>query len=275
MLTPRSTPTVPTRNLVLLPETTLARLQSRANEALVLNIGNTRSSLILFHKGKPLISEKVGTGELCSLRETLQSCTSHKGPLIISSVVPNKNQVISELCQDIGLEFIFLKDAQSSLPLRSVPKEAGADLIANALGLVGHISSHKGALCFDLGTAFSVIYLSPNRSFEGGALFLGVQSALSTLAEKTAQLPHIKDVKPFSVIQSSTSKAIGAGTYWVYVGAMKEMARQTELRKGGLEDVVVTGGSSPLFRDFCRRQGWHWVPDFTLRSLALAADYIS
>lgn len=102
------------------------------------------------------------------------------------------------------------------------PGEIGADLIAGAVGgIVRYPQKHL--LIFDYGTASTVVYITPNAEFVGGAVLPGIRLMMESLQNNTAKLFTVNILAPKQAISKDTKAAIQSGLYYSQIGATREL----------------------------------------------------
>jgi type III pantothenate kinase len=126
--------------------------------------------------------------------------------------------------------------------------EIGADLIAGAVGgVVMHSGKHL--LIFDFGTATTVVYITPDAEFVGGAVLPGLRLMMESLQHNTAKLFTVNISVPTQAISRDTKTAIQSGLYYSQIGAAKELiSRVIEEYKIPRHELVIigTGGFATL-----------------------------
>jgi len=169
----------------------------------------------------------------------------------IASVVPSVDySVASAFVKYFNLTPMFLTPGiKTGIKISSNnPGEIGADLIAGAVGgIVKHPDKHL--LIFDFGTASTVIYITPQAEFIGGAVLPGIRLMMESLQHNTAKLFTVNISAPKQVISKDTRVAIQSGLYYTQIGAIKEfIARVTAEYNIKREDLIVigTGGFAPM-----------------------------
>jgi type III pantothenate kinase len=240
---------------------------------LCIDIGNSRATLGLFQKGKPIFVKSL---ENRSFPKFLKGFLKRKNTpglrVAVASVVPSVTAQVRRVLKEIHVPSIFISHAQQMSgirfkyqPLRSL----GIDRAINAYG-ARHL---VGGDCFivDLGTAVTFDFLSKKGVFEGGLILPGLKTALQSLHEKTALLPQVSLRGPVSILGRATKPAMRSGVLKGY-GALTRMLtadfkQHFKLRKFSL---IVTGGHAGLLKSHLKGIARLRVdPLFTLKSLDL------
>lgn len=116
----------------------------------------------------------------------------------------------------------------------------------------GKIYGHS-TIVVDVGTALTFSLIDKSGEFSGGMITLGPHWMLKTLAEKTAQLPHIELEFPTENVGKNTLEAINCGVFWSIVGTIQTCVAQIEEFLGDRCKVVMTGGYAVFFAQYIHR----------------------
>ncbi|MCL1985907.1 MAG: type III pantothenate kinase [Betaproteobacteria bacterium] len=171
--------------------------------------------------------------------ETIRAC-------IASSVVPNHNQAMREMCRRYFFQELLFAPEDLPVPLLNRyehPAEVGADRLVGAYAARKLVPEARSLICVDFGTALTFDCVTGN-AYLGGLIFPGVRMAALALAGNTAKLPNVSlefdGAEP--VPGRSTSTSINHGIMFGYAalveGLCERLARQLEPPVA----VVATGG---------------------------------
>lgn len=194
--------------------------------------------------------------------------------VIISSVVPSKNEIINQLFESIyGLEVHWVNsNIYSKLPIGiHNPLEIGTDLVANALAV--YLKHRQNCIIVDFGTALTFTTITGKGEIIGVSIVPGLLTAVSTLSAKTAQLPEVVLSPPTSALGHNTTTAIQSGIYYGYTGLVQNMVKslKSELKEPYL--VIATGGLHNQLKElndlFDEK-----TPTLTLDGILNVLDYI-
>lgn len=173
--------------------------------------------------------------------------------IIISSVVPESLFHLKGMANRYFKSEPFVI-GEPSVDLKMVikidkPETLGADLLVNAYGAYRRYGGPL--IIIDFGTATTLEVIHANGSFLGGSIASGVNLALKALYDAAAKLPSIDFARTNHVIATETRAAMQAGTYWGYIGMVKELIARTsqeyERTYGPAElKVIATGGLCTL-----------------------------
>lgn len=168
--------------------------------------------------------------------------------IILSSVVPSLVHPFSDMLKGLfpkTKQTIVNPEIYSLLPVKVLnPYEIGADLVANAVAAFQKYG--KLTTVIDFGTALTFTTIGKNSEIRGVAIAPGLNTAVSALAGKTAQLPEIHLTPPPSVLGENTIHAIQAGIVFGYTGLVDSIIERTENELGEKLTVVATGGLSSV-----------------------------
>lgn len=169
---------------------------------------------------------------------------------IISSVVPDSNFALRELCKKtFGCRPLFIGTDITDLgiPIKvDKPQEVGADRIVNAVAMVKHFKKSP-AIVVDFGTATTFDVVDKDGAFIGGVIAPGINLSLNALHAAAAKLPKVSIRRPESSIGRNTVAAMESGMYWGYIGLIKGMIKKITEDLGEKPYIIATGGLSTLF----------------------------
>jgi len=197
-----------------------------------------------------------------------------RSKVVISSVVPRLSTVfVRVMASFTGSKPILLgSDIYHLLPV-VIPnaKEIGTDLVANALAAWDLFRGN--VIVVDFGTALSITSVSEAGKIIGVAIAPGLQTAVDSLFNRTAQLPEVTLTAPGSVLGQDTIHSINAGIVYGYKGLVEELVARTKAEINGPTSVVATGGMlhiiEPLTNIFD-----HTDQNLTLEGLRMAGKYL-
>ncbi len=196
--------------------------------------------------------------------------------IIISSVVPSLvrpfEQMLYGIFESARIETVN-PSIYGKLPVKILnPFEIGTDLVANAVA-----SYHKYGpltMVIDFGTALTFTTIGADKTIKGVAIAPGLQTAVSALAGKTAQLPQIHLTPPPSVLGENTIHAIQSGVVFGFTGLVDSIVNRTEQELNESLTVVATGGLSSVIAPLTSRIKTI-EPMLTLDGLVLISELIS
>jgi type III pantothenate kinase len=131
------------------------------------------------------------------------------------------------------------------LPIKVLnPYQIGSDLVANAVAAYKKFG--KLTTVIDFGTALTFTTIGKDSEIRGVAIAPGLNTAVSALAGKTAQLPQIHLTPPPSVLGENTLHAIQSGVIFGFSGLVDSIIERTQNELNEKLTVVATGGLSAI-----------------------------
>jgi len=165
---------------------------------------------------------------------------------MVSSVVPEKNSVISKA---VGRTGVLWLDSTLKLVVGidyPAPESIGADRLANAAAVAALYGCP--AIVVDFGTAVTFDIVSARRNYIGGVIAPGLEAMTNFLYQRTALLPKLSLKEPRRAIGRSTIGAMLSGAVFGYRGLVREILariRAEEFPRKKLH-IVATGGYARL-----------------------------
>jgi len=237
---------------------------------LLIDNSNTRTKFRLAHAEKLLPWQQwLPTAEITvDAVETLTAALRFDA-VLLCSVVPEKATILREA---FSARFPFHQvTCDSRMPLGidyPMPRQIGADRLANAVGVVEHYP--VPAIVIDFGTAVTFDVISAAPAYCGGVIAPGLGAMNDYLHRKTALLPLIELAEPEHAIGKSTHEAMLAGAVIGYRGLIKEILAKLLEEIDGQATIIATGGDAALIaRGVPQIQ--HVDPHLTLEGLRLLA----
>lgn len=183
-----------------------------------------------------------------SLLNAGKICKTNLNDIIVSSVVPSLVhpfiEMLSELFKGVN-RTIVNPEIYKLLPVKVLnPYEIGADLVANSVAAFEKYNNLT--MVVDFGTALTFTTIGENSEIRGVAIAPGLNTAVSALAGKTAQLPEIHLIPPPSVLGENTIHAIQSGVVFGFVGLVDSIIERTQNELNKEITVLATGGLSSV-----------------------------
>lgn len=169
---------------------------------------------------------------------------------ILSSVVPGLIRPFREMIVKItGSQPVLLDPSiYAKLPVRVLnPEEIGTDLVADATA--AFVRYQGPCMVIDFGTALTFTTIDRSGEIVGVAIAPGLQTALKSLTENTAQLFNVQLQAPPSVLGKNTINAIQSGIVFGFSGLVDSMIDRTERELGEKLTVISTGGLAKIVGD--------------------------
>jgi type III pantothenate kinase len=192
--------------------------------------------------------------------------------VVLSSVVPQLTGFFVELSQILfhRKALIVGPDVYPALSLRiDRPHEIGADLVANAAA--AHYRFRQDCIIVDFGTALTFTVVTGEGYILGVAIAPGLRTAVSSLFQKTAQLPEVPLELPQSAVGKNTAHAIQSGILLGYVGLVRHLLAEIRVELGEHYIAIATGGLSSILHPL--RHDFHAIePHLTLDGLRVIGE---
>ncbi|HAY81945.1 MAG TPA: hypothetical protein DCY79_19250 [Planctomycetaceae bacterium] len=152
-----------------------------------------------------------------------------------------------------------------------VPDRVGADRLATATAANALRQPDRSAIVVDAGTAITVDLIDPPGVFQGGVILPGRDAFSAALAVSTDLLPLIQQQQAAEPVLPGkrTEAAIGAGSYWGTIGAVREVLRILSESSELPPDVFVTGGDGQRMHSHLQLQS-QFVAHLSVMGIALA-----
>lgn len=145
------------------------------------------------------------------------------------------------------------------------PKEAGSDLIADAVAAVARYGAP--AVVVDFGTATAFVAVDRNATYLGSVLAPGVETAAEGLFAKAAKLPKVEVAVPSSVIGHHTVAALQSGLSYGAAALADGVIERIWAEMGEVTPVIATGGLAHIIAPLCRHLS-HIDEGLTLSGIA-------
>jgi len=219
---------------------------ARATDYLLVDVSNSYTKLAFASTKRISTPVRIATNKLSSsiFSRFLGQRTVRK--VVVSSVVPKKNRMISKAAGKTGVLWL-----NSTVKLGvgidyPAPETIGADRLANAAAVAALYGCP--AIVVDFGTAVTFDIVSARRSYIGGVIAPGLEAVTNFLYQRTALLPKLSLKEPRRAIGRSTIDAMLSGAVFGYRGLVREiLARiRAEQFSSGKLHVVATGGYARL-----------------------------
>lgn len=223
------------------------------SSTLVIDIGNTSTSIGYYRKGK--VSGVVRCGSRFAAADEVAPLLAARpvDAVVVASVVPQVDAKWKRLVENAGLpDPLFVHHAlELGVPVDyPKPGNIGADRLANAAA-AAKLFGTPSVVC-DFGTALTFDVLDRNRGYIGGVICPGLPLMFDYLSEKTALLPHVKPSKTQAVVGRNTEQAMQIGARLGYRGMVREILQslKKELDAEKLPVCCTGGYAGWIFKDW-------------------------
>lgn len=214
------------------------------NLNLIIDIGNTRIKVALFHHSELVRCVGMDSLDEKSLGEWLSE--DEVGRAILSTTRDLKEGE-EETVRRFSKE-VLLFTPQTKVPIQNAyqtPQTLGRDRLAAAVGAV-EMFPQKDVLIVDFGTALTIDYVSKEGVFCGGSISPGMKLRFKALNDYTARLPLCEASEQEMLVGTSTRQAIEMG---VMNSISFEIEGYIERMRKKNKDlcVIFTGGDAKVF----------------------------
>jgi type III pantothenate kinase len=220
---------------------------ARGSDYLLIDVSNSYAKIAFASKQRVSAPVKIATGELSSSVVAAFLRRGHVRKVVVSSVVPEKDSVISKAAHNkakvLWLDWRMNLGVAIDYPK---PQSIGADRLANA-SAVAELYGYP-AIVVDFGTAVTFDVVSERRAYVGGVIAPGLEAMTNFLYQRTALLPKLSLKEPKRAVGRSTIEAMRSGAVFGYRGLVSEILGQIKADQfpRGKVVVVATGGYARL-----------------------------
>ena len=220
---------------------------------LVVDVGNSNTVLGIYDDQNLVENWRVGTDKYRTVDEYAMLINdlfrlselhfSDLNDVIVSSVVPPMLDTFSALCQKYFqlTPYIVGPGMKTGMPIQyDNPREVGADRIVNAVA--AYEKSKCSLIIVDFGTATTFDVISPDGSYQGGAIAPGVGISADALFERASKLPRVGFSCPDQIIAKNTVNSIQSGIFFGYVGLVEGIVSRMKKELPAVPKVIATGG---------------------------------
>ncbi len=211
---------------------------------LIIDIGNTRTKLGIFGKGKLIRKGVLEKG--WKVKELEAFIAQRKIENVAVSTVAGLEEKAEQFLKHYN--FYLKLSASTPLPIKNTyksPKTLGNDRLAAVIG-AHYLYPEKGCLVIDAGTCITYDFISAKGIYEGGNIAPGINMRLKAMHSFTASLPLVARKTLTSPIGKDTNSSLLTGGQ---LGALLEMEGFIELYKAefGQLNIILTGGDADYF----------------------------
>ncbi|MGB0861353.1 MAG: type III pantothenate kinase [Saprospiraceae bacterium] len=207
---------------------------------LIIDIGNTRTKIVLFEKGQ-IVSRYYPKSFNIKWLEDLKS----KQPFdsaILSSVNHDNHGVENWLAQSC---FFIKLTHTTAIPIKNnykTPQTLGKDRLAAAVGAFA-LYPQKNCLVVDAGTCMTYEWLSEAGIYKGGNIAPGIEMRFRAMHEFTAKLPLVGKQRLSDWIGFNTETALQMGGQMGAVLEIEGFVARYEREYGSIQ-LILTGGDA-------------------------------
>lgn len=211
---------------------------------LIIDIGNTRTKLGIFGKGKLIRKGILNKG--WGVKELKIFIAKRKIENVAVATVAGLEANIEQFLK--GFDYFLNLSASTPLPIKNTyksPKTLGNDRLAAVIGAY-FLYPGKGCLVIDAGTCITYDFIDDQGVYHGGNIAPGIKMRLKAMHTFTASLPLVERKKLVSFVGKDTNSSLLTGGQ---LGASLEMEGFIKLysQKFGPANVILTGGDAEYF----------------------------
>lgn len=229
---------------------------------LVLDVGNTRTKLAIFHDERPLERRAITTGDLEALAAVLGNVRPAR--IAVGSVAAPHERLIEHLR---SLAPTLVITGSTPTPLRSTYTTLhtlGVDRLANAVGAAAMFRD-RAVLAVDMGTCITYDLVDAEGTYLGGAIAPGLRMRAKAMHAYSARLPEVEITAAPVPWGTSTEQALQAGIHHGVLGELQGFIQNATHHSANCA-VVLTGGDAVPFARACK-SGIFAHPFLTLEGL--------
>jgi type III pantothenate kinase len=245
---------------------------ARSCDYLLIDISNSYAKFAFASKGRVSAPARIATNKLSSGVVAGFLAQRKVRKVVVSSVVPVKNSVISRAARKkakiVWLDWKLKLGVGIDYPK---PQSIGADRLANAVA-VAELYGFP-AIVVDFGTAVTFDIVSERRTYVGGVIAPGLEAMTNFLYQRTALLPRLSLKEPRRAVGRSTIEAMLSGAVFGYRGLVREILARIRADQFPRKKVcvVATGGYARLIAGRLPEIGVI-RPHLTLEGLRIVAN---
>lgn len=231
---------------------------------LIVDVGNTRSKLALFHGDR--LQERIwlDTGDSGAWKKALERFAPQR---IALGSVAGSDPSLMELLRERAPTFLITGTTPAPLISQyTTPSTLGVDRLANAVAAAA-LFPHRAVVAVDLGTCITYDLIHANGVYAGGAITPGVLMRSKAMNAYSARLPFVDLPEEVAALGISTQGSLEAGVHHGVLGEIKEFIR-LYTHRSQVPAVVLTGGDALRFARALKR-GIFAHPFLTLEGLRL------
>ena len=175
--------------------------------------------------------------------------TAQNTKTIISSVVPNKTQIVSKASEILTNKKPLVLSHDNNLPIinkYNPPEDVGIDRLVDSIAAVKLYG--KPNIILDIGTCLVFNAITKNNEYIGGSILPGLNMASESLANSTALLRPVELRIPENIIGNNTTESIQSGIILGYVELIKGVFNKYKKIVSKDHDIklIITGGGGEL-----------------------------
>lgn len=222
---------------------------------LAVNIGNSNMRFGVFKTDEDIISWTLHTKPYSTEDECYAKFNSMYEPfglkrediteIVVGSVVPPMTVAVVNALRRIHGISVKIVDREKPSEVKHKSKQMGTDLFANAVA-AHHLYDGK-KIVIDFGTALTFTGIDENGETLGVVIAPGINTALKSLIDETAQLPEIEMKPPEKVLGFDTVSCMQSGMVYGFLSFVEGMIDRINEEVKDECFVIATGGMSSIY----------------------------
>lgn len=222
---------------------------------LAVNIGNSNMRFGVLNSGDEILTWTINTkpyrtedecyAKFKGMYQAFGLKKNDISGIVIGSVVPPMTMPVSNSLKRIFKLDPMIVNRSTPANVRHTSHQMGTDIFANAVAAQSFYKGKK--IVIDFGTALTFTAIKEDGEILGVVIAPGVETALKSLVDQTAQLPEIDLAPPKTVLGMDTETCMQSGMMYGFLGLIEGMIERI---KKELDDdcfVIATGGLSLAF----------------------------
>lgn len=168
--------------------------------------------------------------------------------IILSSIVPELTNIIKNSLLFLTKNILVIDNkTKTGVKINSkIKAEVGTDIIADIVAVKNLYKDNF--IVIDIGTATTFNIVLKNCEYTGSVILAGPQLSVKSLNQACSKLPLVEVKKPNNFIGFNDADAIKTGTYYGYIGAIKEIITGIKDSFKNIDfKIVLTGSKSATF----------------------------
>lgn len=237
---------------------------------LIIDIGNTRTKLAVFHENNLIDLQVSERPELVFLNKVLMTY-----PDVSASVLSSVRDYPIEFDTLLKRVGFFLKiNAEILLPFKNLyqtPQSLGKDRLAIVAGAKARFPQ-ENVLAIDAGTTITYDFINKNGEYLGGGISPGIVMRLKALHTFTDKLPFISSMEmKIPLIGNTTKMAILSGVMNGVVVELDGIIDRYKQQFNGLK--IIMGGGDHKYFDTRVKNNIFASPNIVLEGLKEILDF--
>ena len=212
---------------------------------LLVDIGNSNIVLAQYEKtlGEMYRFNTVRDKSIDEYYLLLKDVISNAEKIVISSVVPELNQIFKAIGEKLNIEIVFVgPGVKTGVQIKiDNPKELGTDIVCDHAGAIKHY--YHSAIVVDMGTATTISY-SDNRVVKGVSIGAGLITSKEAIVGKASQLAQFEYKLPKKALGTNTIDSLNNGLLLGHSYMIQGIVNQIKKENKADVKVIITGGAS-------------------------------